>query len=514
MIPEHNNKVKYKIPLGILGFIGAGIIFYLVSLHGAGTSPDSVYYISVARHISNGAGFIGYDGYYYVLQPPLYPLLLAAIKLVLHIDPLLSTGYFNSILFGLIVFLTGLLLLKHLNSYVLVLLGTVSVLISFVFIQISLMALSEPLFILLVLLHFYYFERYKDNGNKFSLILMSITIALACLTRYIGVILILTGVIDITFQKDKLSKIKFRDIVIFMFITCIPIGLWIIRNFSLSGTFVGQRADSSYTLSENINFSSNTFFQWYLPVQITILQLIFAAMAIIVLLGTALIKWKENTLIVLRKISPYLIFILFYSAIIIISSTTTAYDHIANRLLAPVYVPILIILLYMCDKIIERLSKYFDRNLITTIFAAGLLTWMIIYPVWKTIYIINNYIELSGFGYNNNNWNNKGTIKYLINNKILRDNYTFYSNAPEAVYILTSIETQWSPAKTLYNSPQLINTNPGLNDIWKDNNKVCLVWFNQIDRHFLYSVDELQKFTNMKKVAQFEDGAIYTIGNR
>ena len=146
-------KNKDKVPLVILGFLGTCIILGLVSLHGIGISPDSVYYLSVARHIADGTGFVGYDGYFLVLQPPLYPIILAAIKILMFIDPLFSSGYVNSILFGLIIYFSGLFLLKHLRSYILVILGTISILVSFVFIQLSLMALSEPLFILLILLY-------------------------------------------------------------------------------------------------------------------------------------------------------------------------------------------------------------------------------------------------------------------------------------------------------------------------------------------------------------------------
>lgn len=513
MVLEYKNRLKYKTPLVILGLIGAGVISYLVSLHGAGTSPDSVYYISVARHIADGTGFVGYDGYYLVLQPPLYPIILAAIKMVLLTDPLLSSGYVNSILFGLIIYFSGLFFLKHLNSYALALLGTISVLISFVFIQLSLMALSEPLFIFLVLLYFYYFEKYQTGGKASSLIFLSIVTALACLTRYIGVIIILTGTINIFLQKNKLYKEKIRHVIIFMFITCTPLGVWIIRNIFLSGTFTGQRADSSYTLSENIKFLFNTILQWYLPLQITRQQLIYAFPVIAISIGVVLIKRREKTWMILKEIYPVLIFILLYSVMIVISSTTTAYDYIANRLLSPIYIPVFFISFFICDKILKWSSKYFNQALITIFFLSGIIFW-IIYPLGKTVYIINDYIKSAGFGYISNNWNGNETIKYLIDHRELGKNYTMYSNVPEAIYILTNTGARWSPEKTLYNSPQHINAGSNLKEIWKTGDKICLVWFNKMNRRFLYSINELQKDTSMIKVAQFKDGAIYTMGNK
>jgi hypothetical protein len=198
---------------------------------------------------------------------------------------------------------------------------------------------------------------------------------------------------------------------------------------------------------------------------------------------------------------------------IVITSTTTAYDHIANRLLSPIYVPLFIILFIALDEILKWLSGYFNGKLITIIFALSIIIWMI-YPAGKSVYIINDYKKLSGFGFSSDYWDNRETVKYLITHKNLVSSYVLYSNVPEAVYLLTNLEARWSPAKTLYNSPQLINTNSNLKEIWNGNDKICLVWFDKIDRKFLYSIDELQKDIKMIKIGQFSDGAVYTIGNK
>ncbi|MFA6572331.1 MAG: hypothetical protein WCT77_13980, partial [Bacteroidota bacterium] len=90
-----NRNIFKQIALGILGFIGAGFIFYLTNRHGVGILPDSVAYIAVARSLTEGGGFVTFDGFYYVLQPPLYPLMLASILKIFSIDPIISAGYLN-----------------------------------------------------------------------------------------------------------------------------------------------------------------------------------------------------------------------------------------------------------------------------------------------------------------------------------------------------------------------------------------------------------------------------------
>jgi hypothetical protein len=508
-----NNKLLKWILLGILGILGTGMVLLLTCRHGSGISPDSVAYISAARSLAAGRGFITYDGAYLVYQPPLYPIMLALIKMTLSIDPMISAGYINALLFGLIVFLSGLFFLKHLKSFTLVFLGTVSVLISYALVQASLMTLSESLFIFLLLLFLHFIEAYQNQGDINSLILFSVPAALACLTRYTGIIMILTGLISIIGWGKNTLKEKIKHSLIFLFTTCIPIGIWCIRNYYISGTFVGQRAVSSFTLVENLKFFLNTILPWYLPVNLTVYYLVFILLLVITWMLKELNLRTKSGREGIKLIGPGLIFLVFYSAIIVISSTTTAYDHISNRLLSPIYIPIIYILFVIADKIHYWLAKYFPHILVTVLFGIGIIL-MMRYPVKNTRYIIEEFMDRSGQEYSSNAWRNSETIQYIVQRKQLEKEYVFYSNAPEAVYILANIKSRFSPAKTFYNSPQLIYSNPKQKDIWQNDEKVCLVWFDKINRNFLFTIDELQKDRKMNTLAHLNDGKIYIFSGK
>ena len=501
-------QLKYRnlfqhIALGILGLIGVSIILLLTSRYGAGITPDSVAYISAARNLAEGHGFLTYNGLHLIVQPPLYPIMLAVIKKLLSIDPIVSAGYLNALLFGLIVYLSGLFLLKHLKSFTLVFLGAVSVLISSALVKTSFMALSEPLFIFIVLLFLYFFETYQSKHDFVSLFLFSISAAMACLTRYTGVIFILTGIICILLWGKHSIKDKFWHSLVFMLITVLPIGIWIIRNYFLSGTLVGQRGSSSYTLLENLIFFFNTVLPWYLPLNSTGIYffLIFLIGATWVFFGLDLAK---SSIIEAKKIiGPSLLFVLFYSGVIVISSTTTAYDRISDRLLSPIYIPIIFILFFISDKIFSRLTNSSHLRLTTVLFIIGIIL-LIRYPVKNTINNIEMYIEQSG-GYICNSWRESETIEYLIRHRLLGKNYTLYSNEPEA-----NLNTKRSPAKTFYNSPQHYDIYPNQKDSWLNGENVCLIWFDKTNRNFLFTIDELQKNINMTEVAHLKDGEIYT----
>jgi hypothetical protein len=499
-----------KISLIIAGVTGAIIITFITFHFGAGISPDSVYYFSVARNLSEGKGFVGYDGNYYVLQPPFYPLLLAVIEKFFSIAPVISAGYINAILFGLIVFCSGLFLSEKLNSSLLILLGALLVLVSSVIFQISLIALSEPLFILFVILFFYSFDTYKKKNDIKSLIFFSLTAVLAVLTRYIGIVLILTGIISISFFDGGKLKYKFKHSLIFLVVTSFPIGLWIFRNYVLSRTLVGPRAVSSYSIIQNLSFFFNTIINWFIVLNLTEHQVFFLCVILVsfLLMGIILFS-KTKRRILPEPMYPVFVFIFLYSAAIIISSSTTAYDKISDRLLSPIFVPLLSILLMVVDYLSKWLSKYFNKKFLSFLFLLGILFW-IKYPIENTTKNIEIFIRQEGWGYNSIEWKNNSLADFLSKNKNFENGYTFYSNVPEAVYLFSNKETKWTPAKTFYNSPKLINPEPYLQKL-VEGNKICIIWFTNAHRKFLFTIEELQKIIPMKKIVHLKDGDIYNI---
>lgn len=507
----NRNQLLSKLPFAIMGLLGAMLVVMLTSKFGVGISPDSVTYVSVARNILNGKGFVGYDGYYFVLQPPLYPILLAAAGKIFFTDPLICAGYLNALFLGLIVYLAGLLLLKHVRYYALAIAGTISILVSLLPIQIFLIALSEPLFILLVLLYFYYFDTYRTNETFASFLLFSVAAALTCLTRYVGIVLIVGGIISIFAWGRGNTKKKIADIFFFLLISIVPTGLWVIRNHAISGTLTGPRAESSYTLSSNILFAYNTMLNWYSSIKANEWQLFFMVLILLmtVLVALAVTRQWKTIALGIPRIGPALVFIILYSAIIIISSTTTAYDKIGNRLLSPIFIPSMIIIFYLVDRLIEWTSHFIHHIVLTLVLLVTMTMW-IKYQATRTRYYVEDYIKQSGVEYSSVAWINNSVIKYLDKNKQLKSKYIFYSNAPEAVYILANIEAKWSAPKRFYNSPVLLDRR--FNDcIGYEKNDICFIWFYNLNRSFLFTPDEMKKTTRMINIAKLKDGEIYII---
>jgi len=505
---KYRNIFK-KLFIGILGAVGTIIVITFTGYQGAGLTPDSVVYISVARNLTANQGFVNYDGVYFVLQPPLYPILLALLKFLTSIDPLISASYLNSFLFGLNVYISGIFLLKHLKSFALVCLGTISVLFSFTLIKVSFMALSETLFISLLLIFLYNIETYQRKRKLLPFILISVSAALACLTRYTGVVLLFTGMICILLWGRNIFKERIGEFLSFTIVASLPIGGWIIRNYFLSNTLIGQRAVSSYTLFENINFFWNTLLPWYLPLKLSDVYLGFILLIITIWILFVSDREKISKILLLKQIGPSLLFTILYSGVIIISSTTTAYDKISDRLLAPIYIPIIFVLFITSDRILSWPIQSFNLRLIAVPFSIAMLLF-IKEPLENTKHFIGEYEKQPGLGYSSSKWKKSEMINYLIKYEPFSKSYSMYSNKPEAVYILANLICKRSPAKTFYNSPQSIKLDQLQSSIRSEDENIFLVWFKESNYNFLFTLDELQKNIRMKEVVHLKDGDIYT----
>ena len=239
---------------------------------------------------------------------------------------------------------------------------------------------------------------------------------------------------------------------------------------------------------------------------------------LIAILSTAIIIWvlfntgRKNQVITLKPIEQVLVFFILYSGIIVISSTTTAYDRIADRLLSPIYVPLIIIIFFLLDRVFRNLYNYYGKWFISG-FLLIIVISLLSFPVMRASNNINYFIEQSGWQYGSKAWKNNSVLEYLNNNRQLDSGSVFYSNAPEAVYIFVNKETKWSPFKRFYNSPQLIKPKPDLKHIWRGQKNVLLIWFSNVNRKFLFSLNELQKNIVMKKLVQLKDGTVYKILN-
>ena len=495
-----------------MALIGLVIVLWSTRNYGAGITPDSVRYISVARNIAAGNGALTYLSAPLVEQPPFYSSFLAVVSSISDKDPLELVPVINSVIFGLIIYLSGLLFFKYLVPQVAyALLGTTVILVSYPLFSVSIMAWSEPIFIMFLLLSFYLMDVYINKGDSRYLVLVSISAGIACLTRYLGVTLIIWGVLVISLYVEKPIRNKLSHLVFFIILSITPITIWAIRSYILSTTFFGPRSDSIFSFSENLSSTFSTLILWFSPYLVIILGalLIVRAYLLFKFHGNLRKNSWEKTSNPFRKIGPLLIFIIIYTAFLLWSATRVAYDQINFRLLSPLFIPLTLMLLVLSKSIFESMQVYISSNIMKYIVISGLVVWIGFLLVVEISAATS--IGANGEGYSNNFWRESETIHFVKNQPLQHDCYEIESNAPDVLYFLANIKSEMSPLNTAYNSTEVLNSLDGLREIWPRSDNTCLIWFDEIDRKYLFTVDELQSIAIIADIKQFDDGAIYSI---
>lgn len=509
-------STEYKILLLVLSLGGILLSLLSTSLYGAGLSPDSVYYISAARNIAGGNGVTSFDSTPFILWPPLYPMLLAIPALIFNLDPLASAPIINAILFGFIVYFAGLLLSRHLfSSVVFALLGGAVILFSLILQDIATMAWSETLFIFLALVFLVYLEKFLVKKDRTSFIILSLAVSLACLTRYIGISLILTGLVALFFFFRENLRVKLYFIIIFIFISVIPIGIWVTRNYLISGTLFGERNPSVLTFSQNIGFTCNILLNWgYFPPKglserrVFLIIIIALTCFFAVFIGKANLSRLRTHLI---QVGPIALYILFYISFLLYSSTTYAFEQINWRYLSPIYVPATILLLFYFEVLLEPFREHISLLIVNGVQVLVIIIWLFCYPIKGTKKYTSIWMKWGTGGYSQREWRESELIRYLQQHRI-ETGHLVFSNEPIALYILANIKCQKSIVNIIPYSKDSEITTTKSGSTWLNDDYDYFIWFNKVNpQDYPYSKDELQKSANVRNIIQLKDGVVFSV---
>ncbi len=256
-----------------LSCISAVLVLINSIKYGPGVTHDSVAYIHAAKSLiaGNGLAYFGYPSPF-IQWPPLYPFLLALTG-ALHIPVLAAAIAINTLSFGGIVYLSGVWLYRHAQTKHFAFLGATAIMLSPQMHFISRFLWTETLFILLSFLFFIFFEAFLYHGKHKDLLLSALFAALACLNRYTGIALILTGCLFLIFynyMKNDQDNDKKKwwpriiNVLIFGSLSAFPTVLYLVRNYIVSATFAGLRPAAQVTFFTNIKRTIQTFLSWFL----------------------------------------------------------------------------------------------------------------------------------------------------------------------------------------------------------------------------------------------------------
>ena len=498
--------------LGFVALAGAAVILFATRPWGAGLTPDSVSYISVARNVIAGRGFVLFDHKPMVAWPPLFPALLALLGRLLNLDPWVLAPELNAVLFGLVIYLSGWIAHARLQMGRGFALATaLSVMLSIPLFRAAVAVWSEMLFLVFVLCSVAVGYAYLARPARMTLLLWAVTIALATLTRYVGVVLLLWAVTLIVTSADISHRRKVTHSAILALIVILPLAAWGMRNWALTGTLSGPRAPSRYTLTHNVVAVFQTAAVWYLPPALAANRVVWLLLAVVV--GTlAGVLWVENRPALqssLRGWFPVIGLMCFYSAFLVVTSSLIAYDPIDDRILAPLFVPLTWGLFALAEALSQPYRRRFP-SLVTTAFLLVALAVGLRYQAY-TLALNVDAMRRYGLEYGSSRWQESALVHYLRAHRAALENCPLYSNNPYVLYMWADLQAEASPSRGPYNSSLTTRTSADLRGTWPAEPEACLAWFTGMNWPHFFTLAELQTVAHFEPVVHLDDGSLYRV---
>jgi 4-amino-4-deoxy-L-arabinose transferase-like glycosyltransferase len=500
-----NSKFIYLL-LFLLAILSGWIYFWATELNGIGLKTDSIAYLWGAENISKGQGFVVFDAFANIRHithwPPLYSALIAIPIYIFGISAEASAIWLGIFLTFSTFFLLGLLLHRFTNqSFFYTIFGLVLLAFSPIFWQTYLYAMSEPLFIVLVLATIYFFYEYWTTGKTQALIWTGIFLGVGLLARYAALYLVFVIFVYVLFE----SKHSFRETIKKLFIlglpSFMPVLAWSLRNYFVKQTFTNRSINLEPLLSaeiENFLVQANS---WFAPIikygriALTLLPVLFFVGVILVAI---MIHLSQRT----RELPPrnsifyFLVFCLgSYSAFIIFSRlfVDSAIPIHEDRIFFPVYFHLLLIFVYGFSRVsgltkilVGKRSSFFSTSFALLILSIFL--WSSISPMRGTLFSS----RYNGFGLNNSGFKTNSLAMFLME-----------IEGKEAIYFTDNVEKLYfvlkKPANIMFGS--LFQNSSEFRLLQKDYTVVVVLFRGM-------NADERKELLNAEILFDNKDGSV------
>jgi hypothetical protein len=479
---------------------GWGMLLLLTHYGGIGVSPDSVVYTSVARNMQHQWALVDYNLLPLVDFPVFYPMFLGCFLFITRTDPVAGGPVLNGLLFGSLIYLCGCILQRwpvFSRSYKWFILACL--VLSPSLLEIYSMLWSETLFILLSVVFIILYRHYNRTRSLAALAAAAACISLACVTRYAGIALLGAGGLLLLFDYALPWKKKWLHLLVFGTVSLLLLVLNLWRNYTITHTLTGMREKGVTPFSRNLYYCGTVLCDW-LP----FMQGHYAWATGIAVLGLLVPAWFLLMRWLRKQVyhdyeNIFTAWALVYALFIVVSATLSRYEQINNRLLSPLYIPLLVCL-----------TGWLPRRLRQKRVKAG--KWLL--PVLGCCFLLgalasarNMYNEVKDYGipgYTDDSWRQSPIARYLKTHPhVFRPEHTVYSNAPDAVYFVSGLSA--------YTLPHTVDTSD-VRDFNGDPEQY-VIWFNQIDDQDLISRSYLLQHKKTIPLYQAADGIIYWCAN-
>lgn len=259
---------------------GGFAIVCLASHEPVGGFPDAIVYMEAAENLLRGDGLVAVERSYEASPlhqfrdkrlthyPPLFPLIVAAIGACGAV-PVDAAKWLNILLMGGTTLMIGYGVYKATAGSTLfsVVAGAFFAL-SPATLAVHAVALSDPVFVFLGTSGLVLISSYLEQNRRVPLLGAAGLIALAWMTRYVGVALVAAGVLAILIHSKTSLHRRVLDSIVLGVVASLPMAVWLTWNHVAAGTAMNRPISYHPLLSQQLNNGFQAVLSYLLPVEV------------------------------------------------------------------------------------------------------------------------------------------------------------------------------------------------------------------------------------------------------
>lgn len=517
------NVKPHYIFLTVISLLGFGLVYLTVSKYGIGVSNDAIHFLSAADNVAQGNGLNKFDGDPLILWPPLYSFIVGILNRISGIDTLAIGLFMNALSWGISLFLVGILFRRLFpDNPVWFYTGSLLMLASLPGLRVAVNFSTEPLFMVEFFLFLLLSQNYLKNGDKKTLYWMGALTAVSLFTRYNAILFALSGAILIIYYYRGDIRAALRPVMAFAMISGVPFAIWIaLRNYPLTGTFLGGRQFWAVSFTGNFVFTYERMLRWFVPLFVSDRIPIPAILAIMVMLILAYASKKKRNLAKPFGTTPMLpvvvLSVIYYTFVV---TTTITKDHIAlhdDRYQLPLYAPVLILIFVLVQHLLlaQQDKLKYRRAQILSILV--IVVWSI-YPVWSVYKFVRDSREQGVVHYNvfNTTFYRESEFIQQMSAYEFEPGARLFSNEAGLVYYYTRLSVYasfYEDDAGFANIPTAAYMLENYQE-WFDGEEAYLIWILPNEKAYYYTPELIGLAYDLETIIETKDGVVYRLRSR
>lgn len=334
----------------------------------------------------------------------------------------------------LTVILGRMLLKRHVTDPNLVLAGSAIIAVGWPLLQVTSLAIPEPLTVVALLALILVLESFGEAPRpRISLFAVVVLLNLTFFLRYAAVAFIPVAIVVVFFARRR-TDTTYQRIVYTAGTTLLAVlgpALWMLRNHSVDGSLLGPRYPPVFGIATVAHQYVLATAKLFLPGPNIFEDLVFVVVVVLTCYALRLVYTAEPGGVgaFVRRLEPWSVLLLMcivYVVYLYAAELSTKIDPIDSRLLVPIYVPSLILLIGLMESVLSKSSLSTSTK---RLWKRALALFLVV-QVSISCAIIGDF-AIEGRGYTSSAWR---TSTLVTASKSLKGATYYYTNNPAGLW--------------------------------------------------------------------------------